>query len=57
MPIEFGKLGTLSLDQLRILVTIADAGSFSAAARALGRAQSAVSQAVATLEEHQGVVL
>ena len=57
MPMEFGKLGTLSLDQLRILVTIADAGSFSAAARALGRAQSAISQAVATLEELQGVVL
>jgi DNA-binding transcriptional LysR family regulator len=54
---EFGKLGTLSLDQLRILVTIVDAGSFSAAARALGRAQSAVSQAVATLEALQGVVL
>lgn len=57
MPMEFGRLGTLSLDQLRILVTIVDAGSFSAAARALGRAQSAISQAVATLEELQGVVL
>lgn len=54
---EFARLGTLSLDQLRILVTIADAGSFSAAARALGRAQSAISQAVATLEDHQGVIL
>lgn len=54
---EFGKLGTLSLDQLRILVTIVDAGSFSAAARVLGRAQSAISQAVATLENLQGVVL
>ncbi len=54
---EFGKLGTLSLDQLRILVTIVDAGSFSAAARALGRAQSAISQAVSTLEELQGVTL
>jgi len=50
-------LGTLSLDQLRILVTIADAGSFSAAGRALGRAQSAISQAVATLEGLQGVTL
>ncbi len=54
---EFGKLGTLSLDQLRVLVTVVDAGSFSAAARALGRAQSAISQAVATLEELQGVTL
>ncbi len=51
------KLGTLSLDQLRVLVTIADAGSFSAAGRALGRAQSAISQAVATLEDLQGVAL
>jgi DNA-binding transcriptional LysR family regulator len=50
-------LGTLSLDQLRVLVTIADAGSFSAAARALGRVQSAISQAVATLEELQGVLI
>ncbi|WXA98966.1 LysR family transcriptional regulator [Pendulispora brunnea] len=38
-------------------MTIADSGSFSAAGRALGRAQSAISQAVATLEEHQGVTL
>ncbi|WP_394831318.1 LysR family transcriptional regulator [Pendulispora rubella] len=54
---EFGRLGTLSLDQLRVLVTIADSGSFSAAGRALGRAQSAISQAIATLEELQGVTL
>lgn len=54
---EIPSLGTLSLDQLRILVTIADAGSFSAAGRALGRAQSAISQAMATLEELQGITL
>ncbi len=54
---EFRSLGTLSLDQLRVLVTIADAGSFSAAGRALGRAQSAISQAIATLEQLQGVTL
>ena len=46
-----------TLDQLRTLVAVADAGSFSAAGRALGRAQSAVSQAVATLEEAEGVAL
>lgn len=46
-----------TLDQLRVLVTVADAGSFSAAGRALGRAQSAISQAVATLEAAQGVEL
>lgn len=50
-------LGNLTLDQLRVLVTIADAGSFSAAGRELRRAQSAISQAVATLEEAHGVTL
>ena len=50
-------IGSLSLDQLRVLVTIADAGSFSAAGRKLGRVQSAISQAVATLEAAQGVAL
>lgn len=50
-------IGSLTLDQLRVLVTIADAGSFSAAGRKLGRAQSAISQAVATLEHVQGVMV
>lgn len=50
-------IGSLSLDQLRILVTIADTGSFSAAARKLDRAQSAISQSIATLEAVQGVTL
>lgn len=50
-------LGNLSLDQLRVLVSIADAGSFSAAGRELGRVQSAISQSVATLEAMQGVAL
>lgn len=50
-------LGSLSLDHLRVLVSIADEGSFSAAARRLRRVQSAISQAVATLEELQGVQL
>ena len=50
-------LGSLSLDQLRVLVTIAETGSFSASGRRLGRAQSAISQAVATLESLQGVAL
>ncbi len=48
-------IGSLSLDQLRVLVTIAETGSFSAAGRRLGRVQSAISQAVATLEATQGV--
>lgn len=50
-------IGNLSLDQLRVLVTIAGTGSFSAAGRKLGRAQSAISQAIATLEALQGVAL
>jgi DNA-binding transcriptional LysR family regulator len=50
-------IGSLSLDQLRVLVTIVDTGSFSAAGRKLGRAQSAISQAVATLEAVHGVGL
>lgn len=50
-------IGSLTLDQLRVLVAIADTGSFSAAGRKLGRVQSAISQAVATLEDMQGVLL
>lgn len=50
-------IGNLTLDQLRVLVTIADLGSFSAAGRQLKRAQSAISQTVATLEGGQGVML
>lgn len=50
-------LGALTLDQLRVLTTIADSGSFSAAGRKLLRVQSAISQSVRALEETQGVVL
>jgi DNA-binding transcriptional LysR family regulator len=50
-------IGSLTLDQLRVLVTIADEGSFSAAGRRLARAQSAISQTVATLEDVQGVTV
>jgi DNA-binding transcriptional LysR family regulator len=50
-------LGTLSLDQLRVLVTIEETGSFSAAGRKLQRAQSAISHAVQTLEKMQRVQL
>ncbi|MDL2409773.1 LysR family transcriptional regulator, partial [Rhizobium calliandrae] len=41
---------SVSLDQLRMFVAAADAGSFSAAARQLNRAQSAISQAMVALE-------
>jgi len=50
-------LGTLTLDQLRVLVTIEETGSFSAAGRKLQRAQSAISHAVQTLESLQRVQL
>ena len=50
-------IGSFTLDQLRVLVSIADTGSFSAAGRKLRRAQSAISQAVANLEHVQGVLL
>lgn len=46
-----------SLEQLRQFVTTADCGSFSAAARKLGKAQSAVSTAIALLEVDLGVEL
>ena len=44
-------LDALTLDQMRILIAVADTGSFSAAARRLGRVQSAVSQSMQTLED------
>jgi DNA-binding transcriptional LysR family regulator len=47
----------LTLDQLRVLVAVADAGSFSAAARKLGRVQSAISQSIQTLETTLRIVL
>src|SRR5271165_4308681 len=50
-------IDALTLDQLRIFLAAADAGSFSAAARRLGRVQSAISQSIAALEGHLEVVL
>ncbi len=47
----------ISLDQLRVFIAAADAGSFSAAGRSLGRAQSVVSQTIANLEDQLRVVL
>ncbi|SEM18169.1 transcriptional regulator, LysR family [Pseudoxanthomonas sp. GM95] len=48
---------TLSIDQLRVFLAAADHGSFSAAARALGRTQSLVSYAIQRLEEQVALVL
>jgi DNA-binding transcriptional LysR family regulator len=50
-------LETVTLDQLRMLAAIAETGSFTAAARKVQRAQSAVSHAIAMLEAHLGVAL
>jgi DNA-binding transcriptional LysR family regulator len=50
-------LGALTLDQLLVLTTIAETGSFSAAGRKLRRVQSAISQSVRSLEYAQGVAL
>ena len=47
----------LKVSQLIALVTVADEGSFSAAALQLGLAQSTVSHAIASLESELGVVL
>lgn len=49
--------GTPTLDQLRVLVTVAEAGSFSAAAKRLNRAQSVVSYTIANLEAQLGLAL
>jgi DNA-binding transcriptional LysR family regulator len=50
-------LDGLSLDQLRAFIAAVDEGSFSAGARRLHRAQSAVSELVSNLEERIGVEL
>lgn len=50
-------LDGLSLDQLKTFIASVDEGSFSAAARKLGRAQSVVSELVSNLEAQIGVAL
>src|ERR1700678_4451497 len=63
-----GQLGVLSLhgeamlegvtiEQLRTLRAVAEAGSFTAAARKLGRVQAAVSQSIDRLEAQLGLRL
>lgn len=47
----------LTSDHIDMLLTVIDKGSFSAAARALGRTPSAVSMAIANLEAELGLVL
>jgi DNA-binding transcriptional LysR family regulator len=50
-------LDPVTLDQMRVLVAVAETGSFSAAARRLGRVQSAISQSIQALETALGVPL
>jgi DNA-binding transcriptional LysR family regulator len=50
-------LDGVSLDQLRAFIAAVDEGSFSAGARRLHRAQSAVSELVSNLEAQIGVML
>lgn len=50
-------ISRLKLSQLQILIAVADCDSFSEAALNLQLSQSAVSYAIATLEENLGVVL
>jgi DNA-binding transcriptional LysR family regulator len=50
-------LDGVTLDQMRTFLAAADQGSFSAAGRKLGRAQSVVSQTLANLEGQIGVQL
>jgi DNA-binding transcriptional LysR family regulator len=49
--------GFPSIDQLRVFLTVVETGSFTAAARRLGRAVSAVSYTIANLEQQLGVSL
>ncbi len=49
--------GTPTFDQLRVFMAVADAGSFAAAARRLGRGTSVISYAIANLEAQLGVAL
>jgi len=46
-----------TFDQLQVMLAVVDEGSFSGAARRLGRAQSAVTYAVQRLEEQLGATL
>jgi DNA-binding transcriptional LysR family regulator len=47
----------LSLDQFQVFTVVAEVGSFSAAARQMNRAQSAVTYAIQKLEDQLGVLL
>jgi len=50
-------LDGLTLDQMRVLIAVAETGSFRAAAKRLGRVQSAISHAIGNLETELGICL
>ena len=50
-------LGTPTLDQLRVFLTVVEVGSFAGAARKLHRATSVVSYTIANMEAQLGVSL
>ena len=50
-------LDPVTIDQMRMLIAVADAGNFSAAARKLKRVQSAVSTSMANLEAQLGITI
>ena len=49
--------GFPTIDQLKVFLRVVEAGSFAAAAKRLGRAVSAISYAIATLEQQLGIAL
>jgi DNA-binding transcriptional LysR family regulator len=55
--IEMQGPGMPSLDQLTVFLAVVETGSFAAAGRRLGRATSAISYAIANLEQQLGVQL
>ena len=50
-------MDALTLDQFAVFVAVADSGSFAAAAREMGRAQSAITYAIKKLEDQSGTQL
>src|SRR6202007_2667559 len=53
----FAEPGLPTIDQLKVLLTVVETGSFTAAAKRLRRAVSAISYAIATLEFQLGIAL
>ena len=53
----FGQGGFVNVDQLRIFLEVSQSRNFSATAMKLGISQSAVSRAIASLEEELGISL